>query len=162
MSEDIFHGANVELSKPKVRTRLPKNERLLRNHAFCSICGRPLVGHCLNRKCRYYQCSSARPHENSEKQCRARYIRADSLETTVWDKTKEVLHDPGIILAEIQRQLVEANDAVSTDSLATEIEDLEKSRRNYEQRRSNLLEALELGEFDKDEVLDRLNNIKRL
>jgi hypothetical protein len=33
---------------------------------------------------------------------------------------------------------------------------------NYEQRRSNLLEAMELGEFEKDEILDRLNNIKRL
>jgi hypothetical protein len=43
----------------------------------------------------------------------------------VWDKRKEVLSDPGIILAEIQRQLVEANDAVSTDSFSTEIEDLE-------------------------------------
>ena len=32
----------------------------------------------------------------------------------------------------------------------------------YEQRRSNLLEALELGEFDRDEVLDRLSKVKRL
>jgi hypothetical protein len=34
--------------------------------------------------------------------------------------------------------------------------------RNYEQRRSNLLQAMELGEFGKDEILDRLNNLKRL
>ena len=59
-------------------------------------------------------------------------------------------------------QLVEANDAVSLSSLDAEIKDLEKSLTNYEKRRSNLLEALELGEFKKDEVLDRLNKNKRL
>jgi len=39
---------------------------------------------------------------------------------------------------------------------------LENTLRNYERRRSNLLEAMELGEFEKDEILNRLNNIKRL
>ncbi|HUU62635.1 MAG TPA: hypothetical protein VMX96_01755 [Dehalococcoidia bacterium] len=44
----------------------------------------------------------------------------------------------------------------------TEIKEFEKTLHNYEQRRRNLLEAMELGEFDKDEILDRLNKIKRL
>ena len=52
--------------------------------------------------------------------------------------------------------------STSIDSIDTEIKELEKTLHNYEQRRSNLLEAMELGEFDKDEILDRLNNIKRL
>jgi hypothetical protein len=43
-----------------------------------------------------------------------------------------------------------------------EIKELRKTLHNYEQRRGNLLEAMELGEFGKDEILDRLNNIKRL
>ncbi len=162
VSEDMFQAANAELDKSKVRTGRPKHDYLLRHHAFCAICGKPLVGHCLNKKYRYYQCSSARPFENNKKQCSARYIRADGLEATVWDKTKEVLSDPGIILAEIQRQAAEANDTANIDSMNTEIEILEKSLRNYELRRSNLLEALELGEFNKNEVLDRLNNLKRL
>jgi site-specific DNA recombinase len=48
------------------------------------------------------------------------------------------------------------------DALDKEIKELEKILHNYEKRRSNLLEAMELGEFEKDEVLDRLNNLKRL
>lgn len=162
VSEDVFQAANVELNKIKVRTGRPKHDYLLRNHAFCSICGRPLVGHCLNGRYRYYQCSSARPCENNKKRCSARNIRADNLEATVWDKTKEVLSDLGIILSEIQRQLSEANNTQSLDTINIEIENLEKNLRNYELRRIHLLEALELGEFGKDEVLDRLNNIKRL
>ena len=158
VSEDIFCAANAQLDKPKVRTGRPKHEYLLRNHAFCAICGKPLVGHCLNNKYRYYQCSNARPYENSGKKCRALYIRADDLEEIVWSKTRVVLSNPNIILTD----LAEASDKASLDSLDTEIKELEKTLYNYEQRRSNLLEAMELGEFEKDEILDRLNNIKRL
>jgi len=39
---------------------------------------------------------------------------------------------------------------------------LKKAIKNYGQRRTHLLEAMELGEFDRDEILDRLNNIRRL
>lgn len=158
ISEDIFQAANAQLNKPKVRTGRPKHDYLLREHAYCAICGKPLVGHCLNKKYRYYQCSNARPYENGGKKCHARYIRAGDLEETVWSKTQAVLANPDIILA----QLAEATDKVSLDSIEAEIKDLEKDMRNYEQRRSNLLEAMELGEFGKDEVLDRLNSLKRL
>ncbi len=162
VSEDIFCRANAELDKPKPRTGRPKNDYLLKHHAFCSLCGRPLVGHCLSKKYRYYQCSGARPYENSEQTCHARYIRAEKLEDIVWSKTQEVLSDPDIILSEIQRQFSEAGDTTSIKSIDAEIKEVEKNLRNYEQRRSNLLEALELGEFEKDEVLDRLNKLKGL
>ena len=162
IDEDLFQKANAELDKPKVRTGRPKHDYLLRHHAFCAICGKPLVGHCLNKKYRYYQCSSARPYENSEKVCQARYVRADDLENNVWSRTQEIIRDPGIVLAEIQRQLSEVSDGVSNDSIDAEIQELEKYISRYEQRRSNLLEALELGEFDRDEVLDRLSKVKRL
>ena len=158
VSEDIFYAANSQLDRPKVRTGRPKHVYLLRNHAFCAICGKPLVGHCLNKKYRYYQCSNARPYENYSKKCRALYIRADDLEEIVWSKTQDVLTNPNIILG----QLAEASDEASIDSIDTDIKELKKILHNYQQRRSNLLEAMELGEFDKDEILDRLNNIKRL
>jgi len=94
VSEDIFEAANQQLDKPKVRTGRAKNEYLLRNHIFCAVCGRPMVGHCLNRKYRYYQCSNARPYENQESKCPSRYVRAEELEAQVWANVKEVLARP--------------------------------------------------------------------
>ena len=82
VSEELFHQANSQLTKPKARTGRPKNDYLLRHHVFCAVCGRPLVGHCLNKKYRYYQCSTARPIENAEHACRARLVRACYLENT--------------------------------------------------------------------------------
>jgi len=158
VSEEVFQAANVQLDRPKVRNGRPKNEYLLKEHAYCAICGKPLVGHCLNKKYRYYQCSNARPYENAGKKCQARYIRAGDLEKMVWEKTQAVLMNPEIVLS----QLAEASDIGNLDALEADIKELNNNLRKYEQRRSNLLEALELGVFGKDEVLDRLNNLKRL
>jgi len=158
VNEDIFQTANAQLDKPKVRTGRPKNEYLLRNHGFCAICGRPLVGHCLNKKYRYYQCSDARLYENRKNKCQARLVRANELEDMVWSKTKEVLANPEIIL----KQLTAASNTGELSTVEAEIKELEKRLRSYEQRRGNLLQAMELDEFTKDEVLDRLNNLKRL
>ena len=58
--------------------------------------------------------------------------------------------------------MAEVSDTSNYDTLNGEIKELEKVLRNYEQRRVNLLEAMELGEFGTDEILDWLNNIKRL
>ena len=58
--------------------------------------------------------------------------------------------------------MTEASGQESFQSIDSEITELENNLSRYEQRRKNLLEAMELGEFGKDEVLDRLNNLRRL
>jgi hypothetical protein len=60
------------------------------------------------------------------------------------------------------KELAETSDTASLDSLDKDIRELQKNLNNYAQRKVNLLEAMELGEFEKNEILDRLNNIKRL
>ena len=83
-------------------------------------------------------------------------IRANELEEKVWNKTREVLENPEVVL----KHLAEATDQKNIDSLEKDIKELENNLLNYEKRRSNLLEAMELDEFSKNEILDRLNNIK--
>lgn len=68
----------------------------------------------------------------------------------------------GLIGVNSMGRLAERSEDTNLDSLDTEIKELEKTLQNYERRRSNLLEAMELGEFDKGEILDRLNTIKQL
>jgi len=162
VSEAMFQSTNAELDKPKVRNGRPKHDYLLRNHIFCAICGKPMVGHCLNKKYRYYQCSSARPHENTEKICQAKYVRANELEATVWEKTRETISNPELILNEIQNQLAKVSGQGNLQTIDADIQGLETSLSGYERRKENLLEAMELGVFSKDEILDRLNKLKRL
>jgi hypothetical protein len=86
------------------------------------------------------------------------YIGADDLEETILRRTREVLSNTDVILG----KLGETSDKASLNSLDTKIRGLENTLQNYERRRSNILKATELGEFEQDEILDRLNNIKRL
>jgi hypothetical protein len=67
-----------------------------------------------------------------------------------------VLSNPEIVLKELSN----TTDLNQTDMLDAEIKTLEKNLLNYDGRRRNLLDAMELGEFPKNEILDRLNKIK--
>ena len=58
--------------------------------------------------------------------------------------------------------LAGASEKANSDSLDNEIKELEKALHNYEQSWSVLLEAMKSGDFEKDEILDRQNNIKPL
>jgi hypothetical protein len=69
-----------------------------------------------------------------------------------------VLSNPEIVLKELSN----TTDLNQTDMLDAEIKTLEKNLLNYDGRRRNLLDAMELGEFPKNEILDRLNKIKLL
>jgi hypothetical protein len=73
-----------------------------------------------------------------------------------------VLKDPTLILTKIKNEFTDVNNKTSLYNLNDEIVKLQKTLGKYELRRSNLLEAMELGEFEKNEILDRLSNIKRL
>jgi septal ring factor EnvC (AmiA/AmiB activator) len=68
-----------------------------------------------------------------------------------------VLEKPEIVLS----QLADTGNADTLDTINAEIKNLEKKVRSYEQRRANLLQAIEWDEFTKDEILDRLNNLRR-
>ncbi len=58
--------------------------------------------------------------------------------------------------------MTEASGQESLQSIDSDVTELENNLSRYEQRRKNLLEAMELGEFGKDEVLDRLTNLRHL
>jgi len=62
----------------------------------------------------------------------------------------------------VLKNLAETGDKTNLDSLDNDIRALEKSLKKYQQHKRNLLEAIEFGEFEKDEILDRMNKIKRL
>jgi hypothetical protein len=98
------------------------------------LCGKPLVGHGLNRKYRYYQCSNAQTYENHGKKCLAHYVRAGELEDTVWGQVREVLSNPEVVL----RELTKTDNTINQETLNAEIKELEKTLRNYAHRRTKL------------------------
>ena len=52
----------------------------------------------------------ARPTETNKPACKARYVHAGDLEDIVWGKVKEILYESQTVVAEIKRQLLEADE----------------------------------------------------
>lgn len=153
IDQNVFKSANKQLIGKRGH---PKSQFLLTQHIFCEVCGKPMVGHTLSKKWRYYQCSYSIDRENRKRECPSRYVRADELETKTWEKALEVLSNPEIIL----NLLNNAGEDKNLDVMDSEIKTLEKQLRGFEKRRTQLLKAMEFGEFDNNEVLDRINSVK--
>ena len=136
-----------------------KHDYLLRSHVYCGYCGSPLVGSFLNHRFRYYHCRGAYSTATRKRICNARYIRADSLEDIVWLKAREVLEDPGMVLAGVKEQL-KADDGCQIESLEKEIKRLKRRIKGYDAQEKRLVQLFRYGEFNRDNILDELNSLK--
>ena len=140
----------------------PKYEYLLSGHILCGHCGSPMVGACLARKHRYYHCRGTYPTATREKICKARYIRADMVEEIAWGKVKEVLENPKVVLAELERQSeAQRNQVGNGSTLDKEIAALRRKSRSYDAQQKRLVSLFRHGEFGEDIVLDQMNQLKQ-
>lgn len=138
------------------------HEYLLRSHIACGYCGSPLVGSFMNHRYRYYHCRGTYPTAARGKICNAPYIQADNLEDTVWEKVKEVLENPQLILAELQHQVEEQHSQVDEElSLDKEIAKLKRRINNYDSEEKRLIKLFRYGEIDENRILDELNQLKK-
>jgi len=72
----------------------------------CKLCDSAMVGQTLTVKgkaFRYYRCRHAYDR-NTGRECSARYVRGDRLESAIWREVKKVLSNPGIVMQELRNQ----------------------------------------------------------
>jgi site-specific DNA recombinase len=162
IKKDLFNRVQKALERSKERhSGKPKHEYSLTGFAVCGDCGSPLVGSCLNKKWRYYKCRGTYPTASRDKICDAKYIKADWLEDAVWDKVKEVLSNPELILHEVKEQKEAELDRLSTTNLDHEIKKLERKLKNYKGQERRLMSVLRLDVVSSDVVLDEVNQMKQ-
>jgi len=118
------------------------------------------VGSCLRGDYRYYHCRGTYPTASREKICDARYIRAEWLEDVVWEKVKNVLCYPELLLAEISKQTEVEQAWVSDSTIEQEIKALNRKLKQYPGQERRLMQAFKLG-FTPDVVLDEMNQTKK-
>jgi site-specific DNA recombinase len=133
ISQDLFEQAQTEMAKSReLHCGKAKHEYPLTGFAVCGYCGSPLVGHCLSGDYRYYHCSGAHNTPSRKKTCNARYIKADWLDSVVWEKVKSVLANPELLLNEIRKQTEVEQLQVSAGTLDQEIKTLNRKIKGYE------------------------------
>jgi site-specific DNA recombinase len=90
ISEEMFKRTQeVLLHANKSRPLNQNSPYLLTGFMKCSKCGSPIGGTSSNSN-RYYQCRGARPTATRGKICDAGFIKANDLESSVWDKILEM------------------------------------------------------------------------
>jgi site-specific DNA recombinase len=116
VDEDTFDRVAARLADNKrFASRNAKVPSLLQGLAACASCGYGYYRTCTrttNKKIYYYRClgSDDYRHEGG-RVCVNKPVRADHLDTVVWDHVTGLLADPQLIRAEIDRRLDSARTA---------------------------------------------------
>jgi site-specific DNA recombinase len=156
----LFQQANKALTASKVTNRgRPQNDYLLTGHVSCGKCGTHLVGTCLNHKYRYYRCRCTYPTSVSKPTCDAGYIRADQIEELAWDKVKEVIEHPKVIMAELEKRAEISKSG--NGRVEREIARFQKKIGSNETQQQRLLTLFGNGEIDQSAVTDKLGQLKK-
>jgi len=162
ISKELYERAQAALARSReLHPGKAKHEYPLTGFAVCECCGSPLVGSCLRGNYRYYHCRGTYPTASREKICDARYIKADWLEGVVWEKVKDVLSRPEVLLAEVGKQTEREQAELSTGGIEKEIRELTRRMKGYAGQERRLMSVLRLELATPDVVYEELNQMKR-
>lgn len=161
INEEMFRLTQEAITNAKLsRPIKPNAAYLLTSFMKCQKCGSAIVGTTLNGKYRYYKCRGATPTATRGKICDAGYIKADQVETSVWNKVLEMLSSPLTLL----RTLINENEEQShkiIQSLNKDIDKLRKNLKAYPRKEKTLYDLLTSEAVTKDYVLDAVNKLKK-
>ena len=166
ISEEMFKRTQEVLLHTKQARPINQNSPyLLTGFIKCSKCGSPIGGTSAKSKYRYYQCRGARPTESRGKICDAGFIKANDLESSVWNKVLEMLLSPLTLLSLLtdtahadQTQSQQANPLHLIDK---QIQQLRRKLKTYPAKERNLYDLLPHESVTKDYVLDAVNKLKQ-
>jgi site-specific DNA recombinase len=110
VSEETFELAQARLAhNAHFAKRNTKKPTLLQGILVCRECGYGCyrtTTRTTNKRIYYYRCIGSDNYRHiGGRVCQSRPIRADELDTLVWDEVRRLLEDPALVHAEIDRRL---------------------------------------------------------
>ncbi len=129
---------------------------VLRGRLRCGICGAAMIGQVINCKTRpycYYRCRHIYD-KNTSRNCSARFVRADSLESGIWREIKKVLAAPAVVLQEVEHHRELGSDDGEIDRLQRKISSLAERERR-------LVRLFSFGEVDEDLIRSEGGQLRR-
>lgn len=160
----IIEKAVFEAAQRQLRVNFEKAKRnmrrqyLLHGHIRCHQCGKPYRTHITIQHRKYntyeyrrYACSSAAGKSSSFSvaHCHNKGWMADKLEDLVWTQIEHILSNPGLIIAELEKQRQDSNEV---SVLETELRQVERQLRELDHDQAQLLQWALKG-FPEDQVL---------
>lgn len=158
VSEETFGLAqerlrlNQELS-PR-RTKVPS---VLQGLLVCGQCGYALC-RMKSRIYRYYRCLGSDRQRPGGRICSARPVRVDQLDQLVWEQIWQLLNQPELLRAEIERRLQEFRQSSPVEQRKEKI--CQELTRIHQQN-DKLLDAYQEGLMDLSELRGRLPELRK-
>jgi site-specific DNA recombinase len=163
VSQETFEIAQERLEQNRrLSARRTIEPTLLQGMLVCGECGYAFYRcstRTSRRKIHYYRClgSDAYRHLNGPL-CHNRPVRQDYLDRIVWQRVIQLLEDPDLVRAEIQRRIKEIHDSNPTKRRK---EALSKEIRRVQKAIEKLLDAYQEGLVKLEELRKRLPELRR-
>jgi site-specific DNA recombinase len=128
----------------------------MRGRLRCSLCRGAMVGQTITSKGRpyiYYVCRHSYDRRGKY-HCPARNVRADALESGIWQEVQRVLSEPTVVLQELERQ----------SHHAVDVEDMQRLQRevaSIQERERRLVRLYTFGEIDEAVVREEGETLRR-
>lgn len=100
ISQETFDAVQERIQERSARYAKARTFYLLTGIARCKECVASVCGSMLAKGHRYYRCVHAR---GTNYPCDAKHIRADELESLVWEMIVDVVRNPEVLAAEVRR-----------------------------------------------------------
>jgi site-specific DNA recombinase len=163
VSTEIFELAEHRLKINKAQSARNTIEvSLLQGLLVCNECGYSLhrvSSNSSKRKIYYYRCGGADSSRfGKAKKCNCRPVRQDYVDELVWQNILELLKDPKLIQAEIDKRIEQAR---TSHPAANQKELLEKQKVNLLQAIDKLLDAYQEGLVEIAELRKRMPELQK-
>lgn len=158
ISEEVYKLAQAQLRENLERSpRGQKYHYLLHGRIRCGICGRRYDAYTNDAGYQHYRCSGKR-RTISIVPCVAKSISALQIEPIVWEKVREVLKNPEVVLRELQRH----NEQIKSEGIGldSQLELLDKRITRTELSLQRLVRQHHLGEIDDEYIIRESRKVK--
>jgi site-specific DNA recombinase len=140
VESDAWDRAQDQLTSNKRLSKRPDHRDYLLRGLITCRCGKSYVGAHVSQGQGhyYYRCSSQLGDKLGTTACNGKFLRADWIETQIWEDVQGFIINPGDVIDQLQQRVSE--ELVSVDT--------------SEARKQELVRAIDRKEAEKDRVLD--------
>lgn len=156
VSDEVWQAAQDTLARNCVRPKNTERIYLLRTVMKCGHCGRTYTGTTLHGAT-WYRCNGKMRQLEPDNLCPSKGVKGDHLEPQVWADLERWLLDPGDLLDELAS---EQHDDRRASAREKERVALETALAEKTEQRERLLDALQSGEVTKEDLGNRLSDLK--
>lgn len=158
IKEKLFKQAQKQLQiNSKMSPRNVKYQYLLRGLVKCAKCDAPFHGD----PCKgilYYRCSNKRRMFPLPRECKVPTVRANVLESLVWDEFTNAIRSPKLIIQQLET--LKDQKRYKASSIQNDITDVEKQLSGLQCQEERLLDAYREQALSVDQLKDQMDKIK--